>query len=211
MPKLIDLTGKRFGRLIVIKLSGRNKHGHLRWLCLCSCKKEVVILGINLRRGDTQSCGCLNKEKIVQRSTKHGYAKRKEKCKTYSIWHDMIQRCTNPNNKRYKRYGGRGITVCAQWMKFINFLNDMGEAPKGHQIDRMNNNKGYFKANCKWSTPKQQQRNRNNNHPVTYNNRTQCVSAWAEEFNINPGTLLGRLNRNWSIKKALTIPVKTNG
>lgn len=120
----------------------------------------------------------------------------------------MIQRCTNHNNKSYHNYGGREITVCKEWRKFENFLEDMGEPPKGYQIDRINNNEGYYQANCRWATRKQQQRNTRNNHLISYKGKIQCLSAWAEKIGIPYGTLKSRFYCNWSIEKALTTPVK---
>ncbi|MEK0337174.1 MAG: hypothetical protein QQN41_07060, partial [Nitrosopumilus sp.] len=118
----------------------RNNQRQSRWLCKCDCGKEIIILGYNLKNGTTKSCGCLRKEKSIQRFIKHGHFKNGQMTKIYKSWSCMIQRCTNHNNKSYHNYGGRGIMVCKRWMKFKNFLEDMGEPPKGYQIDRINNN-----------------------------------------------------------------------
>lgn len=123
----------------------------------------------------------------------------------------MIQRCTNPNDKRYKNYGGRGITVCKRWRNsFEKFLEDMGEPPtKEHSIDRINNNGNYCKSNCRWVTRKEQNRNKRNNRLITYKGKTQCLIEWAEEYNINYDTLWCRIYKyGWPIEKALTTPVK---
>lgn len=207
---MIDLIGQRFGRLIVIKHVGINKWKNSTWLCQCDCGKKKTICGNNLRRKVTQSCGCLQVEGIAQRSTKHGHNKRGKTTRTYRSWMHIIQRCTNPNNEYYYLYGGRGIKICRRWMKFENFLEDMGESPGfGYSIDRINNNQGYYKENCRWTTPKEQQRNTRDNHLETYNGKTQCIAAWAEEYNIPYTTLWNRLyTYGWSIEKAVTIPVK---
>lgn len=198
---IIDLIGKEFGRLVVVKRMDNDKWGNLRWLCKCNCGKEKNIHGSNLKSGDTKSCGCLYKEKVI----KHGYSK----TKTYKSWQCMIERCTNPKRKAYQDYGGRGIMVCTRWLKFENFLEDMGKRPEGCSIDRINNYKGYKKSNCKWSTRKEQQRNMRNNLYFTYKNKTQLLIEWAEEFNINYRTLYKRIfSYGWSIKKALTTPVR---
>jgi len=201
MPRFIDLTGQRFGRLVVLKLIGKNKWGSYQWLCRCDCGKEKIVRIDSLKSGRTKSCGCLNRERL----TKHGhYGDR-----TYKSWSQMIQRCTNPNNKYFKDYGGRGITVCERWLNsFPNFLEDMGESPKGHQIDRMNNDKGYHKSNCLWVTPKQNSRNRRSNHLETHNGKTQCITAWSEEVGIPEYVIRQRLKHGWSIERALTTPVK---
>lgn len=208
MSKLIDLTGRRFGRLTVIKRVENDKWGKSRWLCRCSCEdeNETIVLDRCLKNSQTRSCGCLQKEI----ATKHGHNRVNETTEFYKSWANMIQRCTNPKNKQWKDYGGRGIMVCKRWMKFENFLEDMGKDWKsGLTIERIKNNKGYYKENCKWATREQQQRNRRNNRLIPCFGKTQCLAAWAEEYNIPYGTLLARINRlGWSIKKALITPVR---
>jgi hypothetical protein len=124
----------------------------------------------------------------------------------------MIYRCTNSNAKNYKDYGGRGITVCDRWLGkngFINFLIDMGEPPgPGYSIERINNNLGYFKENCRWATPKEQARNTKRNHLITYNRKTQCIAAWAEELGMKYHAILARIKRGWTIEKTLMTPLQ---
>lgn len=112
--------------------------------------------------------------------TKHGHSKRGRWSKIYRAWADIIQRCTNSNNKQWKNYGGRGIIICDRWLySFTNFLKDMGKPPGSeYSIDRIDNNKGYYKENCQWATPKQQARNTRKNRLVTHNGKTQCISIW---------------------------------
>lgn len=199
---MINLVGKKFGRLTVIKRMDSDKWGHHRWLCKCNCGKEKTILGYNLSSDCTQSCGCLHNE---GNNATHGHTQ----TKTYHSWIDMIQRCANPNNTAYHNYGGRGIKVCKRWMKFIHYLEDMSEAPEGYQIDRINNDGNYCKSNCRWVTSKTNNRNRRDNHLETYKGKTQCLAVWAEEYQIPYGTLLARINRlGWSIEKALTTPTR---
>lgn len=140
----------------------------------------------------------------MSRYTKHGHSKKSKTSQTYKSWETMIQRCNNKNNPKYRIYGGRGIIICKKWMQFINFLEDMGESPKGYQIDRIDNDKGYFKGNCRWSTRKQQARNRSTNRLITCYGKTQCLVAWAEETGINRQTISSRIKRGLSIKKSLT-------
>jgi hypothetical protein len=129
----------------------------------------------------------------------------------YYRWAGIIQRCTNPNNKEYKHYGARGITVCERWLKFENFLKDMGLPPTDKcQIDRIDNDNNYCKENCRWTTPKINSRNRRDNHLVTHNGKTQCIAMWAEEINIKCGTLSMRLKRGWTTERALTVPIRKN-
>ncbi|KKN98973.1 hypothetical protein LCGC14_0142180 [marine sediment metagenome] len=207
--KFIDLTGKRFGRLIIIRVDGKDKHNNIQWLCICDCGNKITARAGSLKNCHTQSCGCWRKEESIKRFTQHGHARKNKVTRIFQIWQDMIQRCNNPNNKQWKDYGGRGITVCKRWRKFENFLKDMGEAPKGLQIDRINNDKGYYKSNCRWATKKEQMRNKRNNRLITCFGKTQCIAAWAEEVDIKPSTLFTRLRRKWTIEKALTTPVRT--
>ena len=153
--KKIDLTGKRFERLVVIKEVGQNKHKAVLWECLCDCGNTVVAIGGNLRVGCIKSCGCLKKEIIGSLNRTHGMTR----TPTYETWKHISTRCNNQNSKDYKDYGGRGINVCKRWLKFENFLEDMGLKPEGLSIDRIDNNLGYFKENCRWASSLTQRRN----------------------------------------------------
>jgi len=148
---------------------------------------------------------------VVRQLTKHGHNTKNGTTATYLSWRGMIQRCTDPNFKQYKDYGGRGITVCQRWENFTNFLEDMGERPSRLTLDRIKNDKGYCKSNCRWATRKQQARNRQNNRLITYNGKAQCVAAWAEETGIHKGTILRRLKLGWSTEKALITPAGKQG
>lgn len=141
-----NLTGKRFGLLSVLHAIGFDKTGRLKWLCLCDCGKQTVVLAKNLKSGNTLSCGCIKKHNNL----KHG----QYKSLTYNSWKSMIQRCTNQSHRYYPDYGGRGITVCQQWLEsFANFYADMGDRPdKRHTLDRIKVNKGYYKENCRWAS-----------------------------------------------------------
>ena len=211
MSKFIDLTGKRFGRLIVIRRINNDKCDNLRWLCRCDCGQTIIALGGNLRKEQTKSCGCLQKELSAFRSTKHGHRKNRKTSQIYTSWKSMNQRCFDFNNPAYSSYGGRGITVCRRWKKFENFLEDMGKRPPGTSLDRINNNRNYYKSNCRWATPKQQGRNKRNNRLITFIGKTKCLSAWAEKYNIPRITLTMRLKRGWSIEKSLITPIGNQG
>lgn len=197
MAQLIDLIGQRFGRLVVFNRANSNKHGQVMWLCKCDCGEAKIIRADILKSGRIKSCGCL----------KHNHAKKNAKTKTYHAWISMTQRCSDPKQKSYHYYGGRGIQVCKRWRKFVNFLEDMGEAPEGYQIDRIDNDKGYSKSNCHWTTRKQQSRNKRNSVFITHENKTQLLIEWAEELKITYQTLYKRLKRGWSVEKTLTTPV----
>ena len=211
-----DLTGIKFTRLIVIKLAYIGKHNHSYWLCKCECGKEKVINSSCLLTKNTRSCGCLTKELIKKLFTIHGMSN----TRFHIIWCQMKQRCFYKNAINYYLYGGRGITVCKRWLKFLNFRDDMYESYLKHvekygkkqtTIDRINNNGNYHIGNTKWSTIKTQQNNKRNNHLLTYKGTTLTVSQWANKLNISPFTLFSRLNQSkWSIEKTLTSKKRIN-
>jgi hypothetical protein len=152
----IDLTGQRFGRLVVVSYA-ETRRSRAFWLCKCDCGGEKVIAGKYLRKGLTQSCGCIKRERIAKVNASHGMSK----TETYGIYRSMISRCYNKNQKAYAKYGALGVTVCDHWRKsFENFLTDMGERPEGMSLDRKNPFGNYEPDNCKWSDDKEQSINR---------------------------------------------------
>ena len=164
MPNAIDLSGRKFGRLLVLLQNGKNKQRAIEWLCLCKCGKQAVVRTDLLTSAHTQSCGCLGAERrnaaAVKALTKHGQSH----TRTHNAWVSMRQRCENPNNDRYADYGGRGIYVCPRWQSFENFLADMGQCPPRMSLDRHPDNNGnYDPINCRWATNKQQCNNTRRN------------------------------------------------
>ncbi len=206
MSKLIVLTKQKFGRLRVLKWTGKDKWGKSLWLCRCDCGKEKIILGRHLKSGDTQSCGCLQKEKV----TKHGHNKRGKITRTYRSWQSMKDRCTNPNNENYKNYGGRRITVCKRWMKFENFLEDMGKSWKpGLTIEREDNDGNYCLENCRWATNAEQNKNKRNNRYETYAGKNRLFVELCREHNMPRKIVYNRFyNYGWTLKEALTTPIR---
>ena len=159
MPKFIDLSGKRFGRLTVLKQVKKGKL--IYWECLCDCGNIFKVNGRALRRGHTKSCGCLQRETASKIFFKHGHSIGK-RTKIYHAWTSMLDRCRNPNCQKYKWYGGKGITVCDQWLKFENFLKDMGDPPKNMTLDRIDNDGNYEPGNCRWIKWVEQGQNKSN-------------------------------------------------
>ena len=161
-----NLVGQKFNRLTVVVDSTKRRKGAIIWGCLCECGGYSEIVGYSLKNGSTKSCGCLVSERaklFVLSNTKHGQRGSVKSSITYNSWAHLIHRCTNPNYKGYKNYGGRGITVCSKWLEsFENFYADMGERPKGKSIDRIDVNGNYELLNCRWATPKEQSNNKRN-------------------------------------------------
>jgi len=158
----IDLTGQTFGRLRVVG-EGEKNNGRTSWKCRCECGAMVTTNADNLKAGRTQSCGCLRNERISETHTIHGALKGGKETRTHLSWRCMMARCYYKRSNRYKHYGQRGITVCARWHYYSNFLADMGERPARLTLDRKDTNGNYNKDNCRWTTQTVQQNNRRNN------------------------------------------------
>ncbi len=198
--KLQDMTGLRFGRLLVLSRLP-NKH-EACWLCQCDCGAKASVLGSKLRAGDTQSCGCLRREKTAERgriNRTHG----KHGSPEYGTWAQMWNRCTNPANGNWPNYGARGITVCDRWKSFEAFLADMGPRPAGTTLDRINNNGNYEPENCRWATVAEQNGNRRTTVWIERNDKRQSLAAWAREVGISSACLSMRLRAGWPIERAL--------
>lgn len=190
----IDLTGRRFGRLVVIGQSG-HQNKHILWKCRCDCGNVVDVLGLNLRRGNTKSCGCLAVDELVERVKTHG----KHNTRIYRIYRNMKNRCYNPNVKSYNDYGGRGIKICEEWNGENGFQNFYDWAiANGYtdelSIDRIDNDGNYEPSNCRWVTDERQARNKRNTIMIEHNGVEKSISEWAEIYHAD----LKRLRRAWS-------------
>ena len=183
MPKFIDLAGRVFGWLHVLRRAENDKNGNAMWLCFCgNCLNHAIVQGGSLRSGATQSCGCLRREKV----TTHGMHASPE----YPIWKGMNSRCYNPKNSSFGNYGGRGITVCKRWRDSPEaFFADMGPKPSPkHTLDRIDNSKGYFPENCRWALPAEQARNRRSNVFITHAETGEklCQVDWSLKLGGRP-------------------------
>lgn len=185
----------------------------------CSCGTEKQVTDKNVKSGASRSCGCFKHEIDLVRLRTHGHSG----TQIYGTWCEIIKRTENPKYKRYADWGGRGIKMCVRWREsFEAFYDDMGDIPEGMQIDRKDNDKGYWcgksecpecgplnrEPNCKWSTVSEQQRNKRSNKNITFDGKTQCVTQWAREYQICPFVLHGRVKNGWDFHEALTTPVR---
>lgn len=196
---VVDISGQRFGRLVVTERAANLSPRNTRWLCRCDCGKDVIVQGGTLKGGKQQSCGCYHRDAI----TKHGM----EGSRTYRVWVSMRSRCTDKNSKPYANYGGRGISVCESWGTFESFYADMGDAPDGMSIDRIDNSKGYHPGNCRWASMEEQSNNRRTNRILSFQGRNQSLTQWAREVGISPISLKSRISLGWDVEKALTTPI----
>lgn len=194
-----DISGAKFGRWAAIKPVGKGHKGEYLWECVCDCGNKRTVPIDALTRGQSTSCGC-------SRST-HG----KSKSVLFHVWQSMKQRCLNENQKQYVNYGGRGISVCKEWLSDFTSFEEWALSngyEKGLQIDRINNNAGYSPENCRWATPMQNENNRRNNHLMTCKGITHTLSEWSRITGMPSTTILTRLYRGKTEEEALTIPVQ---
>lgn len=206
MPKKrIAMIGKKFNSLSVVSVSHQDKKKEYYYNCLCDCGRKSVVSGSKLRKGKTKSCGhCYAETNRINAVTKHGYSQHE----LYPIWHNMMARCYDVRNKRYDRYGGRGIEVCKRWHNVGNFISDMFPRPAyGLTLDRKDNEGNYSPENCRWATWKQQANNTSGNRVITFNGKSQTLTEWADEYGMPEFRLRQRLDKlNWSFSKAIRTP-----
>lgn len=199
--RVVVVIGQEYGRLTPIREVSKSAGGHLQYLCRCICGTKKTVIGAKLASGHTQSCGCLHRESVASINRTHGLGSTAE----YRIYRNILQRCCNPKNSRYKDYGGRGIQICERWKGengFVTFLRDMGSRPSIlHTIDRKNNDDGYTPKNCKWATKKEQNNNKRTNVMIEFNGVTQTAQQWAKDLRIQRQTILYRHRHGIPIDK----------
>ena len=205
--KKIDLTGQRFGRLMVIECCGRSKDGQKVYLCKCDCGAETNVKSGNLLSGNTQSCGCLSAERNAERSRKRLLKHGGCGTRLYRIWFDMRQRCNWDKSINWHLYGGRGIKVCEEWEKDFAAFRDWALShgyKEELQLDRIDNDGNYGPDNCRWATRIEQGNNRRTCVYVTINGETKTVVEWCKANGISAGTAFSRIKRGWSAEDAVT-------
>ena len=203
-----NILNHRFGRLTVIEFRGMRR-GESLWRCQCDCGGEVTTTKSHLR-GNTRSCGCLQIENRIQKATTHGGRRKPE----YKVWAGIKSRCYCKTNSRYADYGGRGIKVCDRWLEsFANFYADMGPRPSPqHELDRFPDNNGdYRPGNCRWTTSRQNNRNRRNNRQIAFDGKCLCVTEWAEVTGLTISAINHRLDDGWSPERILATPLRMRG
>ena len=195
-----DLTGQTFGRLSVIGRaedyvypSGKRRP---KWLCKCECGKIITVIAVNLKRGTTQSCGCLRKEILSERQKTHsGYANKEP---LYQVWLNMKKRCNNPNDQHYKYYGGRGVSIIPEWSNNYSVFRDWALShgyKKGLSLDRVNVDGNYEPDNCRWATMKTQQNNRRSCKYIEHNGEVHTIKEWSKILEIKYSTLYSRITK----------------
>lgn len=195
---MVPMQGLRFGRLVVLERAAGPSVGKIRWDCVCDCGAKTSVCGGHLRRGRTRSCGCLSIELTAatgRKCRRHGLAH----TTTWNVWASMRSRCEKPKHKSWRHYGGRGIKVCARWQSFDDFLADMGIAPAGLSIERIDTNGDYEPGNCRWATATEQARNRRSNVHLTAFGETKILCEWTEDSRcmVSTAALQKRISAGW--------------
>ncbi len=198
-----DTIGIKINKIKVLGYSHNDKFGRCIMHCACDCGNKCIVPATHIRTGRVKSCGCLLKQALLLR-TKHGHAKYRNMSTTYSVWQGMVKRATDENHAQADRYIKRGIGISKRWLKFINFLADMGERPIGKEIDRIDNNKGYCKQNCRWATKAENNLNKATTRKVIYKGKEYPLLSLCKMYNIRYGCVSYRLTIGWSLHAALT-------
>lgn len=207
MSKPLDLAGHKYGRLKPIRRAENAEDGHARWLCLCDCGKTVVVTARYLKTGHTRSCGCLQSEKAAESASQRNITHGDSKEPLYHVWQSMRARCNNHKHRAYSNYGGRGISVCAEWndsyLTFKEWAIKSGYT-RGKQLDRIDNNWDYCPQNCRWVSAKENSNNKRTNRHIYFGGRTMTISEWATEKGLAYNTLYSRLVDGWPVERALS-------
>lgn len=211
MKKAQDLSGQRFGNLVVLEFDHKSIKSRKRfWKCQCDCGQQCIVYQNHLKSGHTKSCGCSHHRTDI--NVIHGCCRRVvPKERIYGIWSGIKNRCLNKNNQAYNKYGGRGITICEEWLDFSNFK----EWAFNHgysdnlSIDRIDVNGNYCPENCRWANEVTQANNRRNSVYLTVGNETHTIAEWTKIYNLPKGLISSRIHKlGWDVEKAITTPLK---
>lgn len=196
--------GDRFGLLTVEERSlGIRLNNKPTWECICDCGNKKHVTTSHLKQGLVKSCGCLHSLSAIR----HGHTEGGVRTREYNSWAGMLSRCYDPNSKIFHRYGGRGVRVCGDWLRFENFVRDMGKRPPKMSLDRIDVNGDYTPENCRWASHTEQQNNRRDNIFLEAFGKKLTLAQWEREVGINHQTLYLRVVKNkWEPEKALSTP-----
>lgn len=214
MAKLDDLTGRVFGRLTALEFLGRKNHSSL-WRCRCECGNTTESTRASLISGTAKSCGCYRSERMSRLQYKHGERggeKRTSRPPEYRAWDSIKQRCTNPRNKDWDSYGGRGIKIADEWATdFAAFFAHIGPRPSDrHSVDRIDGTGDYAPGNVRWTDWHEQANNRKNNRLVCWDGRDMTLKQASVAASIPYKTVKGRVQKGWDVLRALTTPLDVN-
>lgn len=210
MPRRISIyTGDKFGRLTFTG-EAPAKSNRRRGIFLCDCGTTTITAIYDVRNGHTISCGCYHDEIRRKIRVTHGHTSCRRSTPEYRAWKAMKGRCLDPNNISYKNYGGRGVTVCDEWLHdYPSFLKEIGKRPsKNHSVDRINNNGNYEPGNVRWATRKEQRRNSDRVHPVTINGITRLICDWAAVSGVPEESISARIRHGWDLKRSVFQPIQ---
>ena len=209
-----SLVGRAFARLTVLRVYRTAPGTRSRAVCRCECGRETDVQTNNLTSGNTTSCGCLGQQSRARNgraNRRHGHAANDRESGTYASWRGMLKRCERPVTDGFRHYGGRGISVCTDWRtSFDAFLADMGARPDGRTLDRIDSNRGYSKDNCRWSTVREQNRNKRNTYWVVFAGSRISLADLTDRLGFRRFTLRNRLKCGWSIERAAATPERTH-
>lgn len=203
MPDKLSIQhGEKYGRWTIFKEVPRRGRSSRHFICRCDCGTERIVSLSHLRMGKSKSCGCFRRERTSEVRSTHGMSR----TRLFSIWNDMVRRCSDKSRKSYKDYGGRGISICDEWLDFKTFMEWALE--NGYQqnltIERMDNDGDYCAGNCTWIPKERQSTNTRINRLITYDGKTQCIAVWARELNIAYTTIISRFNKGLGPKECLS-------
>jgi len=204
------MIGRKFGRWNVLKRAPRGdaKSRSPIWMCRCDCGNYGDVQGGQLRAGLSRSCGCLARE-IARVTCLHRRTHGRSGTLTFRRWFQMLRRCENPRASGFKYYGARGVRVCKRWHRFANFLSDMGECPRPSlSLDRKDSRRDYTPRNCRWADRETQHNNTRKTRWITMGGVRLSMKQWAIRQGLNYHTVWRRFEMGWSVRRALTTPVK---